>query len=90
MKILSQLFPSKDKISIKLPKITETTSADARQLINKMTAATSMKDVVKKIERSHDKDKIDSKSNNFNLTVNSMKTLETFKANKDFTDELLN
>jgi hypothetical protein len=55
-----------------------------------MTAATSMKDVVKKIERSHDKDKIDSKSNNFNLTVNSMKTLETFKANKDFTDELLN
>ena len=48
-----------------------------------------MKEAVKKIERSHDKEKIESKSNNFNLTVNSMKTLETFKANKDFNDELL-
>ena len=45
---------------------------------------------MKKIERSHDKEKIETKSNNFNLTVNSMKTLETVKAYKAFNDELLN
>jgi len=49
-----------------------------------------MKEAVKKIERSHDKDKIDSKSNNFNLTINSMKTLETIKVQKGFNDEILN
>ena len=49
-----------------------------------------MKEVVIKIERSHDKDKIDSKSNNFNMTINSMKTLETIKVQKGFNDEILN
>jgi len=49
-----------------------------------------MKEAVKKIERSHDKDKIESKSNNFNLTINSMKTLETIKVQKGFNDEILN
>ena len=58
-----------------------------------------MKDAVKKIERSHDKDKIDSISlrdlrgafnsghQNFNLTLNSMKTLEAIR--KGFNDEII-